>query len=149
MEEFRGLYVMCPRLLPTQVIGLNAARKLHHKMLWRLLKAPVSFFDQTPVGRIVNRFTSDFNTIDRQIADNFVGVARALLDLVSSFAVIIAVLPIFILWIAPMLLLYWNVQSRYRKTARELKRLSSNARSPIFQHFNETINGLTTVRWLG
>ena len=127
-----------------QVIGLNAARRLHHKMLWRLLKSPVSFFDQTPVGRIVNRFTSDFQTIDRQIADNFVGVARSLLDLASSFAMIIVVLPMFILWVAPMLFLYFRVQKRYRKTARELKRLSSTARSPIFQHFNETINGLIT-----
>ena len=45
-----------------------------------------------------------------------------------------------------MLFLYFRVQKRYRKTARELKRLSSTARSPIFQHFNETINGLITVR---
>jgi ABC-type multidrug transport system fused ATPase/permease subunit len=124
------------RTIIIQVIGLSAARKLHNKMLWRLLKAPVSFFDQTPVGRIVNRFTSDFNTIDRQISDNFVGVARAMLDLVTSFGVIIVVLPFFILRIGPMLLIYWRIQSRYRKTARELKRLSSNARSPIFQHFN-------------
>jgi ABC-type multidrug transport system fused ATPase/permease subunit len=53
------------RTIIIQVVGLGAARKLHEKMLWRLLKSPVSFFDQTPVGRIVNRFTSDFQTIDR------------------------------------------------------------------------------------
>ena len=106
----------------------------------------VAFFDQTPVGRIVNRFTSDFQSIDREVADNFVGVARNLLDLATSFAVILAVIPAFGLWILPMLFLYHRVQKTYRKTAREIKRLSSNSRSPIFQHFNETINGLITMR---
>jgi ABC-type multidrug transport system fused ATPase/permease subunit len=118
-------------------------------MLWRLLKSPVSFFDQTPVGRIVNRFTSDFQTIDREIADNFVGVARSVLDLVSSFAVILFVLPVFIVWMLPMLFLYYRLQKQYRKTAREIKRINSNSRSPIFQHFNETISGLITMRAFG
>eukprot|EP01052_Picozoa_sp_SAG31_P002044 SAG31_NODE_68_length_28153_cov_23.647717_26_plen_451_part_00 len=129
-----------------QILGLNAAKKLHQRMLWRLLIAPVSFFDQTPVGRIVNRFTSDFQTIDREISFNFVGVTRSVLDLISSFCVILVVLPAFLLWIAPMLWLYYRTQKVYRKTAREIKRLSSNARSPIFAHFNETINGLITMR---
>lgn len=134
------------RTIVVQIIGLNAARELHTKMLWRLLKSPVSFFDQTPVRRIVNRFTSDFQSIDREVADNFVGVARNLLDLITSFAIIVVVLPLFSLWILPMLYLYYRVQRSYRKTAREVKRLSSTSRSPIFQHFNETINGLITMR---
>ncbi len=137
------------RTIIIQIIGLGAARKLHEKMLWRLLKSPVSFFDQTPVGRIVNRFTSDFQTIDRDIADNFVGVARSILDLFSSFAVIITVLPPFFIWILPMLVMYFRLQKTYRKTAREIKRINSNSRSPIFQHFNETIAGLITMRAFG
>ena len=87
--------------------------------------APVTFFDQTPVGRIVNRFTSDFQTIDREISFNFVGVARSILDLISAFAVILYVLPAFLLWMAPMLWFYYKTQKVYRKTAREMKRLSS------------------------
>ena len=83
---------------------------------------------------------------DREVADNFVGVARNLLDLVTSFAIIVVVLPLFSLWILPMLYLYYRVQRSYRNTAREVKRLSSTSRSPIFQHFNETINGLITMR---
>eukprot|EP01043_Picozoa_sp_COSAG02_P034622 COSAG02_NODE_2431_length_8875_cov_9.810164_10_plen_520_part_00 len=134
------------RTIIIQIIGLNASRKLHQNMLWRLLMAPVTFFDQTPVGRIVNRFTSDFQTIDREISFNFVGVARSILDLISAFAVILYVLPAFLVWMAPMLWFYYKTQKVYRKTAREMKRLSSTARSPIFQHFNETINGLITMR---
>lgn len=137
------------RTIIIQIIGLGAARKLHEKMLWRLLKSPVSFFDQTPVGRIVNRFTSDFQTIDRDIADNFVGVARSTLDLFSAFAVIVTVLPPFFIWILPMLVMYFRLQKTYRKTAREIKRINSNSRSPIFQHFNETIAGLITMRAFG
>jgi hypothetical protein len=112
---------------------------------------------------------------DREISFNFVGVVRSVLDLITAFSVILAVLPAFMLWIAPMLWLYYKVQKIYRKTAREIKRLSSNARSPIFAHcelltgcsprvahwlltgctlvcmltVNETINGLITMRAFG
>ena len=72
-----------------------------------------------------------------------------MLDLISAFCVILVVLPAFMLWIAPMFFLYYRTQKVYRKTAREIKRLSSNARSPIFAHFNETINGLITMRAFG
>ena len=90
------------RVLTINRVGLAAAQSLHRRMLARLLKAPVSFFDQTPVGRIVNRFSSDFDSIDRQIADRFVGVAAALFDLAASFSVISFVYPQLFLWFAPM-----------------------------------------------
>ena len=115
-------------------LPVSLTRKYHYSLF------------QTPVGRIVNRFTSDFQTIDREIADNFVGVARSVLDLLTSFAVILVVMPGFIIWMLPMLFMYYKLQKVYRKTAREIKRISSVSRSPIFQHFNETISGLITVR---
>ena len=109
-------------------------------MLSRSVALPVSLTRkyhyspfQTPVGRIVNRFTSDFQTIDREISFNFVGVARSVLDLISAFGVILFVMPMFLVWMAPMLWFYYVTQKVYRKTAREMKRLSSTARSPIFQ----------------
>lgn len=66
--------------------------------------------------------------------------------LISSFSVIIYMLPVFAIWLFPLLTLYYRVQYNYRLAAREMKRLNSNARSPIFQHFNETLQGLITIR---
>lgn len=123
------------KIFGTQLVGLAAARRLHYSMLTRLVKSPVSFFDTTPVGRIVNRFASDFDSIDRALADNCIGVFGSFFSLVSSFGVIIYMLPVFALWLFPLLTLYYRVQKSYRLAAREMKRLNSNARSPIFQHF--------------
>ena len=119
-------------------MGAVLCAGLHYAMLVRMLKSPVAFFDVTPVGRIVNRFASDFDSIDRTLADNCIGVFGSLFSLISSFGVIIYMLPVFGLWLFPLLTLYYRVQKSYRLAAREMKRLNSNARSPIFQHFNET-----------
>ena len=134
------------KIFITQLVGLSAARKLHFNMLTRLVKSPVKFFDVTPVGRIVNRFASDFDNIDRALAENCIGVFSSTFALVSCFGVIIWVLPLFALWLVPLLTCYYKVQKSYRLCAREMKRLNSTARSPIFQHFNETLQGLITIR---
>ena len=137
------------KIFITQLVGLSAARKLHRSMLVRLVKTPVSFFDVTPVGRIVNRFASDFDNIDRALADNCIGVFGSVFALISSFGVILWQLPAFAIWMFPLLWTYFTVQKSYRLAAREMKRLNSNARSPIFQHFNETLVGLITIRAFG
>ena len=137
------------KIFITQLVGLSAARRLHLAMLERLVRTPVAFFDVTPVGRIVNRFASDFDNIDRAMADNCIGVFGSMFALISCFSVIIYMLPVFVIWLFPLLTLYYRVQFTYRLAAREMKRLNSNARSPIFQHFNETLQGLITIRAFG
>ena len=97
----------------------------------------------------MNRFASDFDNIDRALADNCIGVFGSVFALISSFSVIIYMLPVFAIWLFPLLTLYYRVQFTYRLAAREMKRLNSNARSPIFQHFNETLQGLITIRAFG
>eukprot|EP01043_Picozoa_sp_COSAG02_P026307 COSAG02_NODE_1512_length_12212_cov_4.145133_8_plen_889_part_00 len=134
------------RYLWLQMIGLGASKKMHNLMLSNLLHAPCAFFDTTPVGRIVNRFSGDVNCLDFTVPVYFHSVAMLALQLLTSLAVVSVMLPGFVLWVVPMAWANNWLTTKYRNCAREVKRLSSNLRSPLFQHFNESINGLTTVR---
>ena len=134
------------RRLIITLIGLRTSRKLHHRLLVHIMKAPVKFFDVTPVGRIVNRFTSDVGSIDQSVIYQWAGLSDQLMTTIVGLAISSLATPL--IWVAavPVFYIFWQIQEMYRKTARELKRLSSIARSPIFAHFNETITSLTTVR---
>jgi ABC-type multidrug transport system fused ATPase/permease subunit len=87
--------------------------------------------------------------IDNQISQNFMQVFSSVLSLMAGFGMVLTVMPLFILWLIPLFRMYYITQRAYRKTAREMKRLNSNARSPIFQHFDETLSGLITIRAMG
>lgn len=84
--------------------------------------------------------------IDNQISQNFMYVFSSVLSLATGFGLICSILPWFTLYLVPIFWAYWRIQDMYRKTAREMKRLNSSARSPIFQHFDETLSGLITIR---
>ena len=134
------------RRLIITLIGLRTAKKLHRRLLVHIVKAPVKFFDVTPVGRIVNRFTSDISSIDQSVIYQWSALSDQLMTTVVGLAISSLATPF--IWVAavPVFFIFWNIQQMYRESARELKRLTSIARSPIFAHFNETVTSLTTVR---
>ena len=134
------------RYIWVQMVGLSASRKMHDLMLNNLLLAPSAFFDVTPVGRIVNRFSGDINSLDFTVPVYYHSVGKLGLEMLTSLTVVCLTLPPFVVWVVPLFYLNNALTARYRNCAREVKRLSSNLRSPLFQHFNESINGLTTVR---
>ncbi|XP_024633050.1 ABC transporter C family member 13 isoform X1 [Medicago truncatula] len=126
--------------------GLQAATKVHNRLLSKLINAPVQFFDQTPGGRILNRLSSDLYTIDDSLPfilnillANFVGLL--------GIAIILSYVQVFFL---VLLLPFWYIYSRlqffYRSTSRELRRLDSVSRSPIYTSFTETLDGSSTIR---
>ncbi|KAL9092720.1 MAG: hypothetical protein Q9159_000618 [Coniocarpon cinnabarinum] len=124
----------------------QASRKLHQMMATALFRSPMSFFETTPSGRILNRFSNDIYKIDEVLARTFnmlfVNAARALFTLL----VISASTPIFVALIIPLSFLYLYIQRYYLRTSRELKRLDSVSRSPIYAHFQESLSGLSTIR---
>ncbi|KAI9711951.1 MAG: hypothetical protein M1828_001750 [Chrysothrix sp. TS-e1954] len=126
--------------------SIESSRKLHEKMAVAIFRSPMSFFETTPTGRILNRFSSDIYRVDEVLARTFnmlfVNTARALFTLV----VISATTPVFIALIVPLALLYLYIQRYYLRTSRELKRLDSVSRSPIFAHFQESLSGISTIR---
>jgi ABC-type multidrug transport system fused ATPase/permease subunit len=106
----------------------------------------MSFFETTPVGRILNRFSSDIYKVDEVIARSFnmlfVNTGRAAFTLgVIAFST-----PMFMILVPPLGLVYIVFQKYYLRTSRELKRLDSVSRSPIYAHFQESLGGVSTIR---
>ncbi|CAJ0826241.1 3215_t:CDS:10 [Entrophospora sp. SA101] len=123
-----------------------AARKLHEDMLNSVVRSPTSFFDTTPLGRILNRFSKDQYTIDEVLPRTFAGYFRTIFYVLATILVIAFSTPLFIIVIVPMIFVYRYIQVYYLSTSRELKRLDSVTRSPIYAHFQETLGGVTTIR---
>lgn len=125
---------------------VESAKKLHHDMLISVVRAPMSFFETTPLGRIINRFSNDINKVDQVLGRTFVQFFSNTIKVLFTLIVISWSTPPFILFILPLLFLYVYYQRYYLRTSRELKRLDSVSRSPIFAHFQETLGGVSTIR---
>ncbi|KAH9493041.1 Multidrug resistance-associated protein 7 [Bulinus truncatus] len=126
--------------------GLNAARVMHNDLLNAILKAPMSFFNSTPLGRLVNRFSSDLYSVDDSLPFTLNIFLAQAFGILGTVVLTCYGLPWFAICLIPMTALYYKIQLYYRHTSRELKRLSSVTLSPIYAHFSETITGLSTIR---
>ncbi|KAF3325693.1 ABC transporter C family member 2-like protein [Carex littledalei] len=128
------------------VSSLRAAKRLHDAMLSSILRAPMVFFHTNPLGRIINRFAKDLGDIDRNVAV-FVNMFLAQVSQLLSTFVLIGIVSTMSLWaITPLLILFYAAYLYYQSTAREVKRLDSITRSPVYAQFGEALNGLSTIR---
>ncbi len=126
--------------------GIKAGKNMHDSMLRSVLKAPVRFFDSTPVGRIIQRFSRDVESVDIYLQWSFVSVVNCMLQVAVSVVLILSLVPMMAIVIIPVMFLYYRVQKNYRSPAREAKRFDSVARSPRYSHFKETLQGLVVIR---
>nr|CAH7715442.1 unnamed protein product [Callosobruchus chinensis] len=126
--------------------GVVAATKFHKLLLKSVVKARCSFFDVTPVGRILNRFSSDTYTIDDSLPFILNILLAQFFGLIGSLVVTVYGLPWICVVLVPLIPVYHWLQNHYRLTSRELKRISSVSLSPVYSHFNETLQGSTTIR---
>ena len=133
---------------PRVQVATRCSRTLHCNLLQRVISAPLSFFESTPTGRILNRFANDMDKIDSQIPQTLTSYLTTVTVCVGTLLVAV-VTPWFLAFIIPLSYVYYRIQRFYRATSRELKRLDSISRSPIFVHFSETLNGLSTIRAFG
>lgn len=129
--------------------SIEASRKLHERMAYAVFRSPMSFFETNPLGRILNRFSSDVYRVDEVLARTFnmlfVNTARS----AYTLGLVVASTPLFALLIVPIGAIYVWIQRYYLRTSRELKRLDSISKSPIYAHFQESLGGLTTIRAYG
>ncbi|WWC88113.1 uncharacterized protein L201_003017 [Kwoniella dendrophila CBS 6074] len=131
------------------VIALNSGRKLHDKAFGNLMRSPLSFFELTPTGRILNLFSRDIFVIDEVLIFALGSFFRTTTQVVGTVAVIAYGAPFVLLVFIPLGLLYRMVMRYYLATSRELKRLDAVSRSPIFSFFGETLSGLPVIRGYG
>ncbi|XP_014031660.1 ATP-binding cassette sub-family C member 10 isoform X2 [Salmo salar] len=126
--------------------GIRAASVVHNRLLDTVLKATVTFFDTTPLGRILNRFSSDLYSVDDTLPFFLNILLTNIFGLLGMLVVMSYGLPWFLVALLPLGLLYHRTQRFYRHTSRDLKRLCSLTLSPVYSHFSETLSGLGTIR---
>ncbi|KAG0449852.1 hypothetical protein HPP92_027069 [Vanilla planifolia] len=131
------------------IAGLLTSQKLFEGMLHCLLRAPMSFFDSTPTGRILNRASTDQSVLDLEMAGKLGWCAFSIIQILGTIAVMSQVAwPVFVLFIPVTAICFWY-QQYYIPTARELARLSGIQRAPILHHFAESLTGAATIRAFG
>ena len=130
-------------------VCLKCAERLHDKMVVAILQAPVLFFDSNPVGRILNRFSNDIGCVDELLPKTFLVAMQMLLVIFVQILVTVSTNVWLMFLVVPISVLVVFLSNYYLKTARELKRLESISRSPVFAHFSETLIGLDTIRTRG
>nr|XP_010299762.1 PREDICTED: canalicular multispecific organic anion transporter 1 [Balearica regulorum gibbericeps] len=144
----QALFLLFATILSAQG-AMRASRIMHQQLLSNILRVPMSFFDTTPTGRIVNRFAKDIFTIDETIPMSFRSWLSCFMAIISTLLMITLATPFFALVIIPLSVFYYFVLRFYVSTSRQLRRLDSVTRSPIYSHFGETVSGLSVIRAYG
>ncbi|XP_036051965.1 multidrug resistance-associated protein 1 isoform X3 [Onychomys torridus] len=126
--------------------GIFASRHLHLDLLCNVLRSPMSFFERTPSGNLVNRFSKELDTVDSMIPQVIKMFMGSLFNVIGAVIIILLATPIAAVIIPPLGLVYFFVQRFYVASSRQLKRLESVSRSPVYSHFNETLLGVSVIR---
>lgn len=106
----------------------------------------MSFFDSTPSGRLMNRLTKSIYGIDEALPSALLSYISTFLSCLMIVAVITFVFPSFLVVVLPLLYYYTTIQGFYIPSSRQLQRIEAVSRSPVFSHFQETIEGTETIR---
>uniref|UniRef100_A0A8B9LYP1 ABC-type glutathione-S-conjugate transporter n=1 Tax=Astyanax mexicanus TaxID=7994 RepID=A0A8B9LYP1_ASTMX len=129
--------------------GIIASRHLHMDLLSNVLHSPMAFFESTPSGNLLNRFSKEVDAIDCMIPDGFKMMLGYVFKLMEVCIIVLIATPFAGLVILPLTLFYVFIQSFYVATSCQLRRLESVSRSPIYTHFNETVQGASVIRAFG
>ena len=126
--------------------ALRASFKIHAVALTAVTRAPVSFFDATPAGRTLNRFSKDLDDIDQLIPQSLNDVGNTAMTLLSALIFESIIQPYFLAGAIPILIAYYFICRFFRATYVELQRNDAVSRSPIFAHLSESVAGQDTLR---
>lgn len=129
-----------------QVIVYTAAKNMFRDIMDKVAYATFRFYDVTPVGRLMNRMTSDIGVIDGGISYQFSAISWMLISWVSAVIVIASITPAFLVFTAILVVLFYLVFRRFIPTSQNLRRLEMVSLTPLMSNFGELLNGLATVR---
>ncbi|XP_078379983.1 ATP-binding cassette sub-family C member 4-like [Oculina patagonica] len=127
-------------------VTVNSSEKLHRHMIDALIRAPIYFFDTNPIGRILNRFSSDTAYMDTLIPETFFDFLQLGLMVVAVVIINVMTMPFILVGLVPLILVFYCLRNYYLKTSREIKRLEATARSPVLSHLTTTLEGLPSIR---
>ncbi|KAI9333479.1 P-loop containing nucleoside triphosphate hydrolase protein [Zopfochytrium polystomum] len=122
----------------------RASRIIHEHLLNSVLGAPLRFFETTPMGRILNRFTKDISSVDGEVILEMLHFANTATKATTIVLVVCFFSPFFLLALIPIGFVYYSITQSYLRSSRELKRLDSVSVSPVISNFNETLHGAST-----
>ncbi|KAJ2619936.1 hypothetical protein GGI26_005432 [Coemansia sp. RSA 1358] len=143
------LVISIARQYVTTFGSITASKNVHRQLLRSVVHATPRFFDTTPIGRIINRFSSDLQKIDQTAVDSLVNLISGITAILTTFVIVSSVIPMFIIAAVAILIAYICIGIYYLKTVRELKRLRANSASPVTSLFGEMVNGISTIRAFG
>ncbi|KAG8125744.1 hypothetical protein E2320_020917 [Naja naja] len=141
-----GIILCLVTSIAVEWTGLKVAKKLHCSLLNKIILAPMRFFETTPLGSILNRFSADCNTIDQHIPATLECLSRSTLLCLSALAVISYVTPMSVIALVPLAIICYFIQKYFRVASRDLQQLDDSTQLPLLSHFSETVEGLTTIR---
>uniref|UniRef100_A0A8C4IQ26 Multidrug resistance-associated protein 4 n=1 Tax=Dicentrarchus labrax TaxID=13489 RepID=A0A8C4IQ26_DICLA len=125
---------------------VSSAQTLHNSMFNAILRTPVHFFDINPIGRILNRFSKDIGYLDSLLPWTFVDFIQVFLQVIGVIAVAAIIIPWILIPVVPLLAVFLFLRCYFLQTSRDIKRLESTTRSPVFSHLSSSLQGLSTIR---
>ncbi|RKO93599.1 P-loop containing nucleoside triphosphate hydrolase protein, partial [Blyttiomyces helicus] len=125
---------------------IKAGTAMHNNLLVSILGAPMRFFEVTPIGRILNRFSKDTDSVDNNVMYTVEMFVTQIFKISFILGLIAFKAPVFIVGVIPLFYIFWLVANIYLLPSRDLTRLESISRSPLFSQFSETLSGVETVR---
>lgn len=128
------------------VIVYIAAKRMFRDIMKKVTNATFRFYDVTPIGRLMNRMTSDIGVIDGNISQRFQGIAWLSIGWLSSLVVIASVTPLFLAFSVALTISFVIIFMRFLPTSQSLRRLEMVSLTPLMSNFGALLNGLTTVR---
>lgn len=131
------------------VLGTQSSKVMLQQAMTRVLRAPMSFFDTTPLGRITNRFSKDVDIMDNILQDAMRMYMFTLAMIISVFILIIVYFHYFAIALGPLFLIFLFSAGYYRASAREMKRHEAVLRSDVFARFSEGVSGTSSIRAYG
>ncbi|KAL1021945.1 hypothetical protein UPYG_G00020230 [Umbra pygmaea] len=125
---------------------VKSAQALHNRMFNSILRTHVRFFDINPIGRVLNRFSKDIGQLDSALPWTFVDFIEIFLEIIGVIAVAASVIPWILIPLLPLLIIFLFLRRYFLQTSRDVKRLESTTRSPVFSHLSSSLQGLWTIR---
>ncbi|PYH97497.1 ABC transporter [Aspergillus ellipticus CBS 707.79] len=134
------------RTLALALASLESSRQLFNDLLATVLRSPLRWLDTVPLGRILNRFTSDIYILDWRLGYDMGHFVYKALELVGILSAGVMVSPVLLALACLLLALCFRLSKIYLTGMREIKRLESTAKSPVLERFGSSLSGLTTIR---